>query len=77
MPGTTTPRRNTARKTVEVRQTDDYGHLQPQAPELERAVLGAMMIESDAYGVYHATNEGECRRDELAQAHLSTVSVTK
>lgn len=49
MPGTTTPRRNTARKTVEVRQTDDYGHLQPQAPELERAVLGAMMIESDAY----------------------------
>jgi len=28
---------------------DDYGHLQPQAPELERAVLGALMIESDAY----------------------------
>lgn len=29
--------------------TDDYGHLQPQAPELEQAVLGALMIEKDAY----------------------------
>jgi len=28
---------------------DDYGHLQPQAPELERAVLGALMIETDTY----------------------------
>lgn len=49
MPGTATPKRNTTRKTIEVRQTDDYGHLQPQALELEKAVLGALMIESDAY----------------------------
>lgn len=28
---------------------DDYGHLQPQATDLERAVLGALMIESDAF----------------------------
>ena len=37
---------NTQRR---VKQTDDYGHLQPQAPELEEAVLGALMIEKDAY----------------------------
>lgn len=30
---------------------NDYGHLQPQAPELEQAVLGALMIERDAYSV--------------------------
>ena len=48
MPPSTAPRRTTKR-TVESRQMDDYGHLQPQAPELERAVLGALMIESDAY----------------------------
>lgn len=42
-------RRPAQRKTVEVRQTDEYGHLQPQALDLEHAVLGALMIESDAY----------------------------
>lgn len=26
-----------------------YGHLQPQAPEVEKAVLGALMIDKDAY----------------------------
>jgi len=31
--------------------SDDYGHLQPQAPELEQAVLGALMIEKDAYSL--------------------------
>jgi len=28
-----------------------YGHLQPQAVELERIVLGALMIDSDAYSI--------------------------
>ena len=28
-----------------------YGHLQPQAVEIERAVLGALMIDKDAYAV--------------------------
>ena len=26
-----------------------YGHLMPQAPEIEKAVLGALMIDKDAY----------------------------
>lgn len=33
----------------QVPATDSYGHLQPQAVELEQAVLGALMIEKDAY----------------------------
>ena len=32
-------------------ETDNYGHLQPQVPELEKVVLGALMIEKDAYPI--------------------------
>jgi len=42
--------RNT-RKTPAAPATGEYGHLQPQAPELEEVVLGALMIESDAYSL--------------------------
>jgi replicative DNA helicase len=43
-------RRNTrtTRKTSTTPTIGEYGHLQPQAIELEEAVLGALMIESDA-----------------------------
>ena len=41
--------KRTTRKTNVVPTTGEYGHLQPQATELEEAVLGALMIESDAY----------------------------
>lgn len=40
---------NSSYRRKEAPATDDYGHLQPQAPELEKAVLGALMIEKDAY----------------------------
>ena len=46
------PRRNTrVAKTAKTKPMDEYGHLQPQAPELEEAVLGALMIEKDAYSL--------------------------
>lgn len=38
-------------QTNRVQPVDDYGHLQPQAVELEEAVLGALMIEKDAYSL--------------------------
>lgn len=41
--------KRTTRKTNVAPTTGEYGHLQPQATELEEAVLGALMIESDAY----------------------------
>jgi len=28
-----------------------YAHVQPQAPDVERAVLGALMIDKDAYAI--------------------------
>lgn len=40
------------------------------------AALLCEMIESDRYGVYHGTNEGECRRDELAQAVMDTFGLS-
>ena len=33
------------RKTIDL----SLGHVQPQAPEVEKAVLGALMIDKDAY----------------------------
>ncbi len=37
-------------RTPKVAQpVSDYGRIQPQAPELEEAVIGALMIEKDAY----------------------------
>ena len=49
---TAEPRRNTrVAKTAKTKPMDEYGHLQPQAPELEEAVLGALMIEKDAYSL--------------------------
>ena len=40
------------RKTRRPQPVDNtYGHLQPQATEVERAVLGALMIDKDAYAV--------------------------
>lgn len=49
----TTNKRNSPRKSVAnaAPKTDEYGHLQPQVPELEKAVLGALMIEKDAYSL--------------------------
>lgn len=46
--GTSFQRKSGRRKT-QAPATDEYGHLQPQAVELEQAVLGALMIEKDAY----------------------------
>lgn len=44
-----TSRRQSYSRKPQAPDTDEYGHLQPQAVELEQAVLGALMIEKDAY----------------------------
>jgi replicative DNA helicase len=42
---------NTQRRSKSKPKSDleNFGHLQPQALELEQAVVGALLIESDAY----------------------------
>ena len=43
---------NTRRKAKRQQPVDNtYGHLQPQAPEVEKAILGALMIDKDAYAI--------------------------
>ncbi len=40
-----------SRKKAISQPVNDYGRIQPQAPELEEAVLGALMLERDAYSL--------------------------
>ena len=62
---------NTSRRRARKPQPVDntYGHLQPQALEVEKAVLGALMIDKDAYAVVcetlrpdHGTKYGRASR---------------
>ena len=47
----TSTRKKSNIKVVEVPQVDSYGHRQPQNLDMENAVVGAVMIEQDAYGM--------------------------
>ena len=49
MPTQTTTNNTRRRRQQAVDNT--YAHVQPQATEVERAVLGALMIDKDAYAV--------------------------
>ena len=50
MAETTNKRRTSSRtKIVEVPSVDSYGHKQPQNLEMEAAVLGALMVDQEAY----------------------------
>ncbi|MBR5395877.1 MAG: replicative DNA helicase [Bacteroidaceae bacterium] len=51
MAGTTGRRSSNTTKIVEVPQVDQYGHKQPQSLDMEVAVLGALMVEQDSYGL--------------------------
>ncbi|MBQ7526986.1 MAG: replicative DNA helicase [Bacteroidaceae bacterium] len=44
-------RRSGTTKIVEVPQVDQYGHKQPQSLDMEVAVLGALIVEQDSYGL--------------------------
>lgn len=48
-PQSSSSRRPPRNRQPQAPASDSYGHLQPQAVELEQAVLGALMIEKDAY----------------------------
>ncbi len=45
------PKRKARTTKSKVQAVNEYGHLQPQARELEEVVLGALMIEKDAYSL--------------------------
>ena len=43
---------NTSRRPRRQQPVDNtYGHIQPQALDIERAVIGALLVDKDAYSV--------------------------
>lgn len=53
---------NNNKRTQNISQVsaNEYGKLPPQAPELEEAVLGAIMLETDAYSIVSEILKPEC-----------------
>ena len=65
-------------KTAKTKPVDEYGHLQPQAPELEEAVLGALMIEKDAYSLVSEILRPESfyeHRNQLIYAAITDLAI--
>ena len=75
------PKRNNTRtrqSKAKVPEMNEYGHLQPQAPELEEAVLGALMIERDAYSLVSEILRPESfydQRHQLIYKAISTLAI--
>ncbi|GHV47236.1 replicative DNA helicase [Bacteroidia bacterium] len=51
----------------------DIGRLQPQARELEEAVLGALMLEKDAYSIVSEILKAECFYDKTHEMIFSAI----
>ena len=57
-----------------------YGHLPPQAPDVERAVLGALMIDKDAYAIVCETLYPESfyePRNQMVYAAIRDLSMAE
>ena len=53
-------KKNAGKQKPVVMQVSDVGRLQPQAKEIEEAVLGALMLEKDAYYIVSEILRQEC-----------------
>lgn len=58
---------NKRKKEVQAPESDEFGNLQPQALELEQAILGAMMLEREAYDLVSDILRPECFYDTRHQ----------
>ena len=65
------PRTNKGRKTTP--NVEEVGRLQPQARELEEAVLGALMLEKDAYSVIGDILRPESFYDKIHEMIFSAI----
>ena len=68
----------TSRTATKTRPVDEYGHLQPQAIDIEEAVLGALMIEKDAYSVVSEILRAESfydRRHQLLYKAITALAM--
>jgi len=65
-------RTNTRTKKTSV-STEETGRLQPQARELEEAILGALMLEKDAYSIVSEILSPECFYDKTHELIFSAI----
>lgn len=63
-----------AKMKMQVQPVGDYGRIQPQARELEEAVLGALMIERDAYAQVSEILRPESFYDHIHQLIYSAIT---
>ena len=75
------PEQNNNRKTKRQQPIDNtYGHLQPQAPDIERAVLGALLVDKDAYSVVCEILKPESfyeQRNQMVYNAIQTLSLAE
>lgn len=72
--------RNTNKYKQKAPVVADMGRMQPQARELEEAVLGAIMLEKDAYSIISEILKPECfydRNHELIYAAIVDLAMTQ
>lgn len=72
--------RNTGRGKQKTVVVPDMGRLQPQARELEEAVLGALMLEKDAYSIVSEILKPECfyeKAHELIYAAVVDLAISQ
>ena len=72
--------RNTGRGKQKTVVVPDMGRLQPQARELEEAVLGALMLEKDAYSIISEILKPECfyeKAHEMIYAAIVDLAVSQ
>ena len=67
MPVNNSRKPNSRTRQATVPQEDAYGHQQPQNIEMEQAVIGALLIEQDAYSLISETLRPESFYDHRHQ----------
>lgn len=73
-------KKNTNRDSRKTAVVPDLGRLQPQARELEEAVLGALMLEKDAYSMVSEILKPECfyeKAHELIYAAIVDLTLSQ
>src|SRR5574344_1219774 len=78
MPESRTPNNRKPKPVTPI--SDAYGHLQPQAPELEKAVLGALMVDNDAYAMVYEILHPESfyeQRNQYIYSAIVTLSFNR
>lgn len=66
-------KRTSAKTKKTVVNTEETGRLQPQARELEEAILGALMLETDAYSLISEILTPECFYDKTHELIFTAI----